>query len=84
MTNDDIHRAILAELARIAPEADLVHLDAAADLRDALDLDSMDILHLAQALHASLGVDVPEGDYAKIVTLRGCEAYVAAHAPRAP
>jgi acyl carrier protein len=75
---------VLAALARIAPEADLEALDPGADVREALDLDSMDVLRLATDLHAQLHVEVPESDYARIVTVDGCVAYLAARLGVAP
>ncbi|MCC7536396.1 MAG: acyl carrier protein [Deltaproteobacteria bacterium] len=76
-SRDDLRAAYLAELARIAPEADLSSLDPAADVREELDIDSMDVLHLVTALHARLGVDVPERDYVRVTTLDGAVAYLA-------
>lgn len=76
MTADDLRAVLHDALARIAPEADLAHIDSRADLRDALDLDSMDILNLAVALHERIGVDIPEADYPKLATLDGAIAYL--------
>jgi acyl carrier protein len=78
MNTSDIRQAVLAALAAIAPEVDLGQLDPAEDLRDALDLDSMDILRFATALSERLGVDVAERDYAQIASLDGCVSYLAA------
>ena len=49
-----------------------------ADLREALDIDSMDFLNFITAIHHRLGVEIPELDYPKLVTLDGAVAYVAA------
>lgn len=68
----------LEELGRIAPEADLAALAPDADLRDALDIDSMDVLTLLAALHTRLGVDIPEADAGRLMTLDGAAAYLAA------
>jgi acyl carrier protein len=76
MSDADIRAAILEELGNIAPEADLAGLDPKADMREALDIDSMDILNLVTAIHKRLGVNVPEIDYPKLVTLAGAVAYV--------
>ena len=76
MTRDEIKRIIDEELGNIAPEADLQALDPAADLREALDIDSMDFLNLVTALHRRLGIDVPELDYPKLVTLDGAVRYL--------
>lgn len=86
MTDAELRRVVLQSLAAIAPEADLSGLDGGADVRDALDLDSMDVLRFAAALHEALGVDVPEADYGQIARLDGCVRYLAqrlaAPAPR--
>ncbi|HKU39452.1 MAG TPA: phosphopantetheine-binding protein [Polyangiales bacterium] len=71
-----MRETILSALAEIAPEADLQSLDPMADMRLELDLDSMDILRLATALHDKLSVEIPEGDYAKIASLQGCIDYL--------
>jgi acyl carrier protein len=81
MTLDDIRALVLRSLHGVAPEADLSALGGAADLRDALDIDSMDFLRFVVALHEGLHVDVPERDYAKIRTLDDCVAYLATKAP---
>ena len=54
--------------------------EIAADqpLRDQVDLDSMDFLNFLVRLHEKLGVDVPEADYAKLVTLDDFVAYLGA------
>jgi acyl carrier protein len=82
MSDIDIRAAIVEELSNIAPEADLATVDPAADLREALDIDSMDFLNFVIALHRRLGVDIPEIDYPKLVTLKGATAYLTAKAGR--
>jgi acyl carrier protein len=71
-----IEQKVLAALGRIAPEADLTALDPRIDLRDQLDLDSMDFLNFAIGLHQDFGVDVPEADYGRLRTIADCVAYV--------
>jgi len=78
MSDPDIRAVVQEELNNIAPEADLSALDPAADLREALDIDSMDFLNLIAAIHRRLGVDVPERDYPKLVTLAGAIDYLKA------
>ncbi len=71
--------ALVAEvLAGIAPEADFAAVDPKKDLRDALDLDSMDFLNLVIGLHERLGIDIPEADYPALFTKEGLLAYLAA------
>jgi acyl carrier protein len=78
-TPEDIKHTVLRILGDIAPEADLAALKPDVSLRDQLDLDSMDFLNFVIALHQSLGVELPEGDYPKLATLNGCLAYLSSH-----
>jgi acyl carrier protein len=48
------------------------------NLREQLDLDSMDALNFVIALHEELGVEIPETDYAKLATMDGIVAYLLA------
>lgn len=75
MSTTDIRAAIKEELSNIAPEMDLATIDPSADLREALDIDSMDFLNFITAMHRRLGVNVPEVDYPKLFTLDGAVAY---------
>jgi acyl carrier protein len=77
MTREAIREAVVKALTNVAPEIDPASLDPAAELRQEFDLDSMDFLNFVIGLHASLNVDVPEGDYAKLATLNGAIAYLA-------
>lgn len=70
--------AVLKEcLSSIAPGTDLDAVDPGADLREEIELDSMDMLNLVIALHKRLGVAIPETDVPKLVTLRGATDYLA-------
>ncbi len=78
MTRDEVAGVVRSILGGIAPEVDLARVRPDADLRDELDIDSMDFLRFVVALHERLGVEVPEADYPRIRTLDGCAAYLAA------
>lgn len=78
MTETDIRAMLHEELGNIAPEIDLQRIDPSADLREALDIDSMDFLNFVTAIHHRLGVDIPELDYPKLVTLDGAVGYLQA------
>lgn len=78
MSTVDIRAVVQEELGNIAPEMDVGAIDASADLREALDIDSMDFLNFITAMHRRLGVNVPEVDYPKLTTLDGAVAYLAA------
>jgi acyl carrier protein len=76
MSNLDVRAVVEEELGNIAPEADLATIDPAADLRDALDIDSMDFLNFVTAIHRRLGIDIPEIDYPKLTTLQKVVEYL--------
>ena len=68
MTRDDITAVLIDELGRIAPETDARRLDPNAELREELDIDSMDFLNLVTALTERLAIDIPEIDYPSLAT----------------
>ena len=76
MNEADIRIILQEELGNVAPEMDLRKLDPSADLREALDIDSMDFLNFVIAVHHRLGVNIPELDYPKLMTLDSAVAYL--------
>ena len=76
MTAENIRAVVIAELGNIAPEMDIAAVMPDADLRVALDIDSMDFLNFIAALHGKLGVNIPERDYPKLLTISGAVAYL--------
>lgn len=77
MNASDIRQLAADVLAGIAPEADLSGVGDGDDLREALDLDSMDFLNFIIGLSQGSGVAIPEADYPRLFTLRGLVAYLA-------
>jgi acyl carrier protein len=73
----ELRATILDALLSVAPDVDAAALDPARKFREQFDFDSMDYLSFATALHARLGVDVPEADYPKLASLDGCVEYLA-------
>ena len=47
------------------------------DLREALDLDSMDFLNVLIGVHERTGIDIPEADYPQLFTLETMTRYLA-------
>ena len=78
MKEADIRAILQEELGKIAPEQDLPALDPAADLREALDIDSMDFLNFVIAVYHRLGIDIPELEYTKLATFDGAVRYLEA------
>jgi acyl carrier protein len=82
MTRDDLRRVLMEEIGNIAPEVDLASVRDDADLREALDIDSISFLNLIIALNARLGVEVPELDYPRLRNIRGALDYLEARTAR--
>ncbi len=59
----------------IAPGTDPSTVDPAADLREEIDLDSMDMLYLIIALYKRIDIDIPEVDAPKLITLDSAIEY---------
>jgi len=83
MKPDDVRRIVLEELSNIAPETDPAEIDPGTDLREALDIDSMDLLNFITALHKRLGAAIPEADYPKLFTINDAVDYLASKLPAA-
>jgi acyl carrier protein len=81
MTRDEIRHAIIEELSALAPETNPASLQDGEDIREALDLDSMDMLNLMIALHRRLEVEIPDEDAGQFATLAGALDYIAARVP---
>lgn len=77
MSADELKAIVLRAISDIAPEADLAHLDPTVDVREQLDIDSMDSLNIMIGIHEATGVDIPEADYPLMNTLNACVAYLA-------
>jgi acyl carrier protein len=76
MSDDPIRQALERAIRKVAPEANLASLEPCADLREELDLDSMDFLNVLAALEQELGVDVPERDSARLYHFGSALAYL--------
>lgn len=66
---EELRAVVIATLRTIAPEVEEGDLRPDRPLRNQVDLDSMDWLNFLIGLHEKLKVDIPEADYAKLVTL---------------
>lgn len=71
-----VRQRVLDALRGVAPGLSEAALNPATALRDQVDLDSMDWMNLLVVLRDTFGVDVPEADYAKLVTLDDIVGYL--------
>jgi acyl carrier protein len=72
----EIREVVLRALNNVAPEVDLESIDPGKNLRDQIDIDSVDFLNFVIGINKELGVDIPDADLAKLVTLNSCVAYL--------
>lgn len=78
MTADQVLAVIRNELARLAPEVDFETVDRNRPIQQEFDIDSMDFLNFITALHARLGVNVPEADYGQVSAIATAVTYLLA------
>lgn len=76
MTDAEIRQLAAELLSDIAPETDPTSLPGDRDIREELDIDSMDFLNFIVALAKRTGLAIPEEDYPRLFTLDGIVAYV--------
>ena len=76
MTEIEIKRVVRDALSNVAPEVDFYTIDPAKDLRDQIDIDSVDFLNFVIGLHKELNIDIPDADISKLTTLNGCVTYL--------
>lgn len=69
---------VLTLLRLIAPELEPDTLAPERPLRQQVDLDSMDWLNFLVSLHERFGVNIPESDYARLVSLNDVVDYLQA------
>lgn len=76
MTREEIAQAIIDIIREIVPDEDCAGLDPDEQLRDQVELDSMDFLDIVMELRKKYGVEVPESEYSHLSTLNSCVAYL--------
>ncbi|MFI5178394.1 MAG: acyl carrier protein [Vicinamibacterales bacterium] len=84
MTTSEMHDVVVGVLTRIAPELNPASVRPGVNLREELDLDSMDFLKFMLGLHERLGVEIPESDYPRLYTIDGAVAYLTSKTTSAP
>jgi acyl carrier protein len=77
VTSEEARQAITETLLEVAPDADVDTLPPGADLRDTLELDSLDFLNFVEALGKRAGRRIDEDDYPQLATLDSGIAFLA-------
>lgn len=76
MNQDELKKEILLILKNIAPEVDEKELEMDENLRDQVDLDSIDYLNFLTTIGNKLNSVIPESDYNKLETLNNMTDYL--------
>ena len=79
-----LSKAALSILRGIAPEVQPGDIAPDKPLRNQVDLDSMDWLNFLIGLHEHFGVNIPEADYARLITLDNVLDYLQARLAEMP
>lgn len=75
-SREEIRDIIFDALGAIAPEVDPAMIAPDRSLREQVDIDSFDFLNFIIRLHETLGIDIPEKDYAELLTLDSAIEYL--------
>jgi acyl carrier protein len=78
VTPEQARHAVEESLVKVAPDADLGSLGPGADLRDTLELDSLDFLSFVEALSEQAGRRIDEDDYPQLATMASAVKFLAA------
>ena len=76
MTEDQVKQIVIDIINEIAPDEDTSDLKGAINLREQMDLDSMDFLVIVMELRKQHGIEVPEADYPELASLDSCANYL--------
>ena len=76
MTEEQVKQIVIDIINEIAPDEDTSNLKSEVNLRDQMDLDSMDFLEIVMELRKQHGIEVPEEDYPKLASLDSCADYL--------
>ena len=77
LSEAQIKSDVLGVLNGIAPEVELDAIDPSRDLRDQVDIDSVDFLNFVIGLHQRFAIEIPDADIPKLSTLNSCIGYLA-------
>jgi acyl carrier protein len=76
MNEQEIKKTIFQLLKQIAPDTEPSTLLPDENIREMLDIDSFDTLQFLVSLNEKLGIEIPEADYGKIITLKALVNYI--------
>mgnify|MGYP001823711447 CR=1 FL=1 len=75
-SREELARHILDTLTSVAPDVDPGMLDPDVAFRDQFEIDSVDFLNFVIALEKGLDRRIPETDFPRLSSLKGCLDYL--------
>lgn len=80
MTVDEARALVAQVLCEIVPDAEPEALPPEADIRQALELDSLDFVELVERLSSRIGARIEEDDYPRLRTMASAAEFLAGRA----
>lgn len=82
MTPDQAEATITEALGQVTPGIDIGSLPADADLRDTLELDSLDFLRFVEILSERTAERIDEDDYPQLATMASAVKFLTERSSR--
>jgi len=76
MDEKTLSELVIDSLTKVAPDIDRNLLDADMNFRDQFEIDSVDFLGFVLDLEKRLKIRIPEIDYPKLSSMKGCLAHL--------
>lgn len=76
MNNQELTELVKRSLFDVAPDLASEIIDPNTRFNDQFEFDSMDFLNLVAGLHRDTGLDLPEKDYPRLMTLASAVEYL--------
>ena len=76
MTPQQLEELVKRKLYEVAPDLEGEAIDPNLRFNEQFEFDSMDFLNLVAGLHRDTGLDLPEKDYPRLMTLASAVEYL--------
>ncbi len=76
MDENTLSQQIIDSLTKVAPDIDRNALAPEINFRDQFEVDSVDFLGFVLDLEKRIGIKIPEIDYPKLSSMKGCLSYL--------
>ena len=77
MDKQTMRSKIINSFAEIAPEIEEIQIDDRTDIREQLDLDSVDMMNCIIKIEEDFSIEIENQDYPLFMTLEGAMSFIA-------